>query len=102
MNSVCCVCFSLKFYSHVNQRINISLGMILKLINIIFHLCTGITLDKSKAPSLPLEAVLEPELIAAIAKLLDDRNSQVRVAAAITLYSLNKPSDKVILFVNIM
>ena len=52
-------------------------------------------LDKSKAPSPPLEAVLEPELITAISKLLDDRNSQVRVAAAITLYSLNKPSDKV-------
>lgn len=52
-------------------------------------------LDKSKAPTPPLEAVLEPELIEAIAKLLDDRNSQVRVAAAITMYSLNKPSDKV-------
>lgn len=69
--------------------------MILKLINIIFHLCTGIMLDKSKAPSLPLEAALEPELIATITKLLDDQNFQVRVAAAITLYSLNKPSDKV-------
>jgi len=52
-------------------------------------------LDRSKAPTPPLEAVLEPELIEAIAKLLDDRNSQVRVAAAITMYSLNKPSDKV-------
>lgn len=58
-------------------------------------LYTGIMLDKSKAPTPPLEAVLEPELIEAIAKLLDDRNSQVRVAAAITMYSLNKPSDKV-------
>ena len=52
-------------------------------------------LDKSKGPSQPLEAVVEPELIAAITKLLDDRNSQVRVATAITLYSLNKPCDKV-------
>ena len=52
-------------------------------------------LDKSKGPTPPLEAVVEPELIAAITKLLDDRNSQVRVAAAITLYSLNKPCDKV-------
>lgn len=52
-------------------------------------------LDKSKGPSPPLETVLEPELIAAITKLLDDRNTQVRVAAAITLYSLNRPSDKV-------
>ena len=58
-------------------------------------LYTGIMLEKSKAPTPPLEAVLEPELIEAIAKLLDDRNSQVRVAAAITMYSLNKPSDKV-------
>lgn len=56
----------------------------------------GIMLDKSKAPTPPLEAVLEPELIEAISKLLDDRNSQVKVAAAITLYSLNKPSEKVI------
>jgi len=58
-------------------------------------LYTGIILDKSKGPTPPLEAVVEPELIAAITKLLDDRNSQVRVAAAITLYSLNKPCDKV-------
>lgn len=57
---------------------------------------TGIMLDKSKAPTPPLEAVLEPELIEAISKLLDDRNSQVKVAAAITLYSLNKPGEKVI------
>ena len=56
---------------------------------------TGIMLDKSKGPTPPLEAVLEPELIEAISKLLDDRNSQVKVAAAITLYSLNKPSEKV-------
>ena len=61
-----------------------------------FHLCTGIMLDKSKESTPPLEAVLEPELIDAISKLLNDRNSQVKVAAAITLYSLNKPSEKVI------
>ncbi|KAL9983640.1 hypothetical protein ACROYT_G005843 [Oculina patagonica] len=54
----------------------------------------GIMLDKTKGPTPPLEAVLEPELIEAISKLLDDRNSQVKVAAAITLYSLNRPSDK--------
>jgi len=52
-------------------------------------------LDKSKGPTPPLETVLEPELIEAISKLLNDRNSQVKVAAAITLYSLNKPSEKV-------
>ena len=57
---------------------------------------TGIMLDKSKGPTPPLEAVLEPELIDAISKLLNDRNSQVKVAAAITLYSLNKPGEKVI------
>lgn len=57
--------------------------------------CVGIVLDKSKTPSPPLEAVLEPELIETITKLLDDRNSQVKVAASITLYSLNRPSDKV-------
>ena len=51
--------------------------------------------DKSKGQSPPLEAVLEPELIESITKLLDDRNPQVKVAAGITLYSLNKPSDKV-------
>ena len=56
---------------------------------------TGIMLDKSKGPRPPLQAVLEPGLIAAITKLLDDRNTQVRVAAAITLYSLNIPNDKV-------
>ena len=58
-------------------------------------LCVGIVLDKSKTPSPSLEAVLEPELIEAITKLLDDRNSQVKVAASITLYSLKRPSDKV-------
>lgn len=52
-------------------------------------------LDKSKGSTPPLESVLEPELIDTISKLLNDRNSQVKVAAAITLYSLNKPSDKV-------
>ena len=60
------------------------------------HLYAGIMLDKSKGPTPPLEAVLEPELIEAISKLLNDRNSQVKVAAAITLHSLNKPSEKVI------
>lgn len=53
----------------------------------------GIVLDKSKGPSAPLEPQVEPELIAAVTKLLNDRNPQVRVAAAITLYSLKKPSD---------
>lgn len=60
-----------------------------------FHLHTGIMLDKSKGSTPPLESVLEPELIDTISKLLNDRNSQVKVAAAITLYSLNKPSEKV-------
>ena len=52
-------------------------------------------LDKSKGSTPPLETVLEPELIDTISKLLNDRNSQVKVAASITLYSLNKPSEKV-------
>ena len=52
-------------------------------------------LDKSKGPSAPQEPQVEPELIAAVTKLLDDSNPQVRVAAAITLYSLKKPSDDV-------
>ncbi|KAK2572497.1 HEAT repeat-containing protein 4 [Acropora cervicornis] len=53
----------------------------------------GILLDKPKVPSESLEAHVEPELISAVTKLLDDRNPQVRVAAAITLYSLKKHND---------
>jgi len=59
------------------------------------YLSTGILLDKPKVPSESLEAHVEPELISAVTKLLDDRNPQVRVAAAITLYSLKKHNDNV-------
>lgn len=59
------------------------------------YLSAGILLDKPKGPSEPLEAHVEPELISAVTKLLDDRNPQVRVAAAITLYSLKKHNDNV-------
>ena len=58
-------------------------------------LSAGILLDKPKVPSESLEAHVEPELISAVTKLLDDRNPQVRVAAAITLYSLKKHNDNV-------
>lgn len=59
------------------------------------YLSVGILLDKSKGPSESLEVHVEPELISAVTKLLDDRNPQVRVAAAITLYSLKKHNDDV-------
>ena len=61
----------------------------------LFSLSAGILLDKPKVPSESLEAHVEPELISAVTKLLDDRNPQVRVAAAITLYSLKKHNDNV-------
>lgn len=52
-------------------------------------------MDKPKVPIESLEAHVDPELISAVTKLLDDRNPQVRVAAAITLYSLKKHNDNV-------
>ena len=56
---------------------------------------SGIVFDKSKDVVITLEATLEPELLDMVSSLLNDKNAQVRIAAAITLYTLKKPSDKV-------
>ncbi|XP_032221893.2 HEAT repeat-containing protein 4 isoform X1 [Nematostella vectensis] len=54
----------------------------------------GVVLDKGKDTEIPLQAALEPELLDRVNKLLHDKNCQVRIAAAITLYTLNKKSDE--------
>ena len=55
----------------------------------------GIVLEKPKEEELNLSSQLEPELIEAVRRLLDDSNAQVRIASAITLYTLKQTDEKV-------
>ncbi|XP_031556052.1 HEAT repeat-containing protein 4-like [Actinia tenebrosa] len=54
----------------------------------------GISLDKAKESEISLQSTLEPELFDKVTQLLQDRNVHVRIAAAITLYTLNKPNEQ--------
>jgi hypothetical protein len=63
---------------------------------IYFHI-VGILLDKTKETDISLQSTLEPELFDKVTKLLHDQNVQVRIASAITLYTLKKANDEVTL-----